>query len=135
MGDDQSDCQFPKFWDLIEESLSLDSEGIKEIKEILTFFRYTTVDSITKFEKKSAIAQLELEFVNKKSELVQLYPHLEKFVFASGVYSILSDLASKIKKSYVHGKENLDLARISAKVLEEGKKVIVSKAAIVRILA
>lgn len=118
--------QFPAFWDAIERSLSLDSRGIKEIKEILTFCRYTTIESIVKFEKNNAIARLELEFVNRKAELVKSYPHLENFTFASGVYSILGDIASKIKKSYVYEMENFDAESISKKVLEDGKKVIKS---------
>lgn len=116
--------QFPSFWDAIEKSLFLDSCGIKEIKEILTFCRYTTVESVMKFDKNSAIASLELEFINRKADLVKVYPHLENFTFASGVYSILSNIASKIKKNYVREKENLDLDGILAKVLKDAKKVI-----------
>lgn len=89
----------PVFWNAIEKSLSIDSGGIKEIKEILTFFRYTTAESIMKFNKQSAIVTFELEFVNQKSDLVKLYPHLENFAFASGVYSILRDIALKLRKN------------------------------------
>lgn len=116
--------QIPAFWDKIENSLCFDFGEIKEIKEILTFFRYTTIESIIKFDKHRAIATLELEFMNRKAEIVKWYPHLENFTFASGVYSILGDLATKIKKSYIHEKENLDFESISAKVLMDAKKVI-----------
>lgn len=93
----ENQIKIPQFWQSIEKSLSLDVEGISEIKDVLTLLKYTTAESIVKFEKRSEIKAIELEFLHQKSEIIQKYPQLQNFTFASGVYSILGDIASKLK--------------------------------------
>lgn len=119
----ENQIKYPKFWESIEKSLSLDVEGISEIKDILTILKYTTAESIVKFEKAKGIQCIELEFYNKRSEIVQKYPHLENFTFASGIYSILKDIASKHKNTYNKEHENVDIDQIVEKVLDDVKKV------------
>lgn len=116
--------QFPPFWETIEKTLALDSVGIKEIKEILTIFQYNTAESIMKFAKHDEIRLLEFEFLNRKLELTAKFPHLHNFTFASGFYSNLSTIASKIKKNYVEVID-IDIDRIVDKVLDDGKKVFI----------
>lgn len=118
------DIQVPKFWDTIEKLLHIDPRGIQEIKEILTLLNYTTIQSIVKFVKPKEIKLIELEFLNRKQEFGEKYGHLKEFTFGSGVHSILVDIASKVKKHFVQDdSENVDLARISEKVLNDGKQV------------
>lgn len=115
--------EIPQFWESVEKSLSMNPDEIKEIKEILTIFKYTTVDSIIKFAKHKEINFIELEFLSRKQELTEMYPHLREFTFASGFYSTLKDIALKIKKHYVQEHTDVDLNRILEKVVTEAKKV------------
>lgn len=116
----ENQIKIPQFWESIEKSHLLDVDGISEIKEILTILKYTTADSIVQFEKRKAIQAIELEFCNKKSEIVQKYPHLGNFCFASGVYSILASIASKIKKTEY---QDIDTNQIVEKVFNDVKQV------------
>ncbi|XP_055325645.1 protein claret segregational-like [Sitodiplosis mosellana] len=119
--------QIPQFWELIEKSLSINPEGIQEIKEILTVFKYTTIESIVKFVKRKEISMIELEFLNRKTELIEKYPHLQNFTFASGVYSILSDIALKIKKNYVQERNDIDLEQVLEKVVTDARKKVIEQ--------
>lgn len=119
------DIQIPRFWDTIEKLLHIDPTGIQEIKEILTLLNYTTIQSIVKFNKPTEIKLIELEFLNRKREFGEKYEHLKDFTFGSGVHSILVDIASKVKKHFVGNEsENVDVAKISEKVLNDGKQVV-----------
>lgn len=119
---DQNIIQFPKFWDSIEKSLVINPKDIETIKEILTILQYTSIESIMKFTKKSEIQVIEIEFSNRKTELVAKYPHLKDFAFHSGFYTNLNIIASKVKKSYIH-ENNIDSDQIVDKVLEDAKEV------------
>lgn len=93
----------PEFWKLIEKNLSIDANGIQNIKEVLTLLDYTTIQSISKLSQKKEIALIELEFKNLKNSkpnFATLYPHLFKLEFGSGFQTILSDIAGKVKRRY-----------------------------------
>lgn len=121
------DIQIPKFWEVIEKSLVIDPSGIKEIKEILTLLKYTTIQSIMKFTKPKEVKLIELEFLNRKRDFEEKYAHLKDFTFGSGIYSILIDIATKIKKNFVQDNlENIDQDSILEKVLQDGKQVTIN---------
>lgn len=120
-----SEIRIPDFWETIENHLSIDSNGIKEIKEILSLLNYTTIQSITKFVNPKEIKLIELEFIRRQKEFSEKYSHLSEFTFGSGTSSILRDIAIKVKKKFVNGHENsdIDIDEISKKILADGKKV------------
>lgn len=60
--------EIPDFWKIIENTLSIEPEGIRDIKVILTLLKYTTVQSITKFTKPKEIQHLELEFMSRRHD-------------------------------------------------------------------
>lgn len=115
--------EIPQFWKIIENSLMIDPVGIKEIKEILTYFKYTTIQSVTKFKNQKEIRLIELEFLNRQEELVKNLPHLANFSFGSGISHILQDIALKVKKFVNERTTDADITQISEKVLADGKKV------------
>lgn len=122
-----AEIHIAEFWELIEKRLSINSNGIKEIKEILSLLNYTTIQSITKFTKPKEIRLIELEFISRQKEFGAKYPHLASFTFGSGTATILQDIATKVKNSFVNVSTSsdidIDIERISEKVLNDGKKV------------
>lgn len=117
------EIKIPKFWEFLENSHLIESDGMQEIKEVLTILKYTTLQSISKFSNPKEIKIIELEFTKQRNELIAKYPHLNDFMFGSGVYSILQDVALKIKKNHFQ-EHDVDLSIIAGKVLEDGKKVL-----------
>lgn len=115
--------EFPEFWPIIERALFIDPNGIKEIKLLLTSLNYTTIQSVTKFASPKEIKLIELEFLNRKTQLVKDYPALENFTFGSGVSHILQDIALKVKRKFVNERTDADIERILVKVLSDGEKV------------
>lgn len=93
----------PEFWKFIESNLNIDSEGIKNIKEVLTLLDYTTIQSIGKLSQKKEIGLIELEFTKIKNSSPQFstrYPHLADLKFGSGFHTILTDIANKVKRKF-----------------------------------
>lgn len=120
-----AEINIPEFWKLIEKNLSIEPEGIKSIKDVLSLLNYTTIQSITKFSKTKEIKLIELEFMNRKNELGEKHPHLKEFTFGSGVVSILQDIAIQVKKKFLNGvRDDIDCEEISQKVLSDGQKVL-----------
>lgn len=68
-----AEIQIPEFWKTIETKLSIDPNGIKAIKEILSLLNYTTIQSIAKFTKAKEIQLIELEFLSRKKEFSEKY--------------------------------------------------------------
>lgn len=94
---------FPAFWTQIELNLGLDPNGINTIKQLLTLLEYTTIQSVSKLTNKTAIEPLEMEFFKlKKSDpdLMHKYPCLQSLKFGSGFITILTDIATKVKKRF-----------------------------------
>lgn len=118
-----AEIQVPEFWKLIETKLSLDPNGIKAIKDILSLLNYTTIQSISKFTKQKEIQLIELEFLSRKKEFGEKYPHLANFSFGSGTTSILKDIATKVKNNFVNVSSDANFDEISDKILTDGKKV------------
>lgn len=112
----------PQFWAKVDTIFGTTAPDIQGIKEILTVLQYTTAESIIKFSKQSEVRTIELEFTNKKTELVAKYPQLNEFSFHSGFYSNLSLIATKIKNHYIR-ELDINLETTTNKVLEDGKKV------------
>lgn len=115
----------PQFWQTIENSLLIQPEGIRDIKLILTLLNYTTIQSIAKFTKLKEIKLIELEFLSRREEFSQVFPHLASFSFGSGASHILQDIASKTKKMFVIERNDIDFDQILQKVLADGKKVFI----------
>lgn len=118
--------EIPEFWTIIEHTFSIEPEGIRDIKVILTLLKYTTVQSITKFTKQKEIQLLELEFVSRRHDWVQKFPRLANFSFGSGLIHILQDIAMKVKKKFINQQVEADFDRISENVLADGRKVFFS---------
>lgn len=114
--------QIPEFWKLIEKNLSLDPDGIKNVKQVLTLLEYTTIQSVSKLAKRSEIPALELEFQRFKQlnpDVVKKYPNLANLKFSSGFQNILIDIATKVKRCYA----TINIDAVSDKVLS-GIKVV-----------
>lgn len=119
-----TEIKIPEFWKSIEKKLSIDSDGIKLIKDVLSLLNYTTIQSITKFTKPKEIKLIELEFMNRKKEFIEQHPHLKDFTFGSGTVTILHDIATQIKKKFSNGeRDDIDYEEISQRVLSDGQKV------------
>lgn len=116
--------EFPEFWSTIEKSFSIDSNGIHDIKQILTLLKYTTLQSVQKFVSSKEIELLEGEFLSRREEFEKEFPGLGKFTFGSGAVHILQDIALKVKKRFVNECCVIDLDDVKAKVLTDGIKVI-----------
>lgn len=120
-----AEMNIPEFWKSIETHLSIQPEGIQFIKEILSLLNYTTIQSLTKFTNPKEIKLVELEFMSRRKEFGEKFPHLSEFSFGSGTVSILQDIAGQVKKKFVHiGCDNIDCESILKKVLSDGQKVI-----------
>lgn len=114
--------RIPEFWKLIEKNLSLDPDGIKNVKQVLTLLEYTTIQSVSKLDKRSEMPALELEFQKFKQlnpDVIKKYPNLANLKFSSGFQSILIDIATKVKRFFA----TINIDAVSDKVLSGIKEV------------
>lgn len=118
-----SQQKYPKFWEQVEVCLNLETNGIQNIKQVLTLLDYTTIQSVSKFSQKKQIHLLELEFAKYKksnSDQMKEFPNLMNLQFGSGFTEILSDIATKIKTHFMGS----STAIVEDNILMAIKKVI-----------
>lgn len=89
-------AEFPEVWNEILKRMGLTSfDGIENIRKILTFMGYTTLQSISKLNKPKELCCFRIEFSNLKTniEFCEKYPELKKWQLGHGTVGVLMDIA------------------------------------------
>lgn len=119
-------AEYPKFWDDILRRLRLKSfDGIENIRIILNFMGYTTLQSITKLRKPKDFSsfQIEVAKLNTNSQFCATYPHLQNWHLGHGSIQIIKDISNAA--SMPGDIENLDTveANVKEKIYQRCVKV------------
>lgn len=83
-------------WDEILERMGLMSfDGIENIRKLLTFMGYTTLQTIAKLNKPKELCnfQIEVPKLCTNIEFCEKHPELRKFQLGQGTIEVLKDVA------------------------------------------
>lgn len=110
--------EYPKFWDDILIRLGLQSfDGIGEIKNVLNFMGFTTLQSIGKLVKPKEMSLFQIEVAKLKSnvQFCANYPDLQDWNLGLGTLAILKDISNAATSCMSYDGENLESVEESVK--------------------
>lgn len=121
-------AEYPKFWEQILNRLGLQSfEGMENIRIILNFMGYTTLQSIAKLRKPKELScfQIEVAKLNTNSQFCTDYPDLQNWRLGLGTIEIIKDISNAANSCMSIDIDNLDSVEddVKKKVFERCVKV------------
>lgn len=118
-------AEFPdEVWDEILKRMGLKTfDGIENIRKILTFMGYTTLQTISKLGRSKELCSFQIEFSKlcTNIEFCEKYPELRKFQLGKGTIEVLKDV-SRVASSPPSYNE-IDLQAIQKQVFDRCNKV------------
>lgn len=103
--------EYPTIWEEILHRLGLQSfDGIQNIKDVLHFMGYTTLQSIAKLRKPKELSafQIEVSKLSTNSRFCEKFPQLQNWHLGPGTIEILKDISNAASSCMSYNNDNVE---------------------------